>query len=272
MLTVVPARRARAAGLLVLAAIAALALAGCGGGSGDAERSTAGAPSPGAAERLREWRPLEAFLTEDCRRRLFDADGVWDYDDAHRRCLAGIPNWDVQVAGLEAALSEPAARAASIDPPPIECVAPADWQAIVEEVGTPDDLMLGGVVRADDSTIMLAPVTCLALDGVPRHPALPCLVSLRDRCRAGSTEAAIGLATLAHEAQHVDGVQDEAVADCRALQRVDDVARALGIPADQAAQIGSFVRHLRITPDEYRSDECRPGGDLDLEPETPAFP
>jgi hypothetical protein len=178
----------------------------------------------------------------------------------------------VHVAGLEAALSEPAARAASIDPPPIECVAPADWQAIVEEVGTPDDLMLGGVVRADDSTIMLAPVTCLALDGVPRHPALPCLVSLRDRCRAGSTEAAIGLATLAHEAQHVDGVQDEAVADCRALQRVDDVARGLGIPADQAAQIGSFVRHLRITPDEYRSDECRPGGGLDLEPDTPSFP
>jgi hypothetical protein len=67
-------------------------------------------------------------------------------------------------------------------------------------------------------------------------------------------------------------VQDEAVADCRALQRVDDVARALGVPADQAAQIGAFVRHLRITPDEYRSDECRPGGDLDLEPDTPAFP
>ena len=221
---------------------------------------------------MREWRPLQAFLTADCRRRLFDADGVWDYDDAHRTCLAGIPNWDVQVAGLEAALSEPAARAASIDPPPVECVSPADWQAIVDEVGTPDDLELGGVVRADDPTIMLAPVTCLALDGVPRDPSLPCLVSLRDRCRAGSTEAAIGLATLAHEAQHVDGVQDEAVADCRALQRVDDVARALGVPADQAAQIGAFVRHLRITPEEYRSDECRPGGDLDLEPETPAFP
>ena len=102
----------------MLAGIAALAVAGCGGGSGDAERSTAGVPGPGAAERLREWRPLEAFLTEDCRRRLFDADGVWDYDDAHRRCLTGVPNWDVQVAGLEAALSEPAARAASIEPPP----------------------------------------------------------------------------------------------------------------------------------------------------------
>ncbi len=272
MLTVVSARRARAAGLLVLAGTAVLALVGCGGGSDGSERSTAAAPGASAAELVREWRPLEAFLTEDCRRRLFDADGLWDYDDAHRRCLASIPNWDVQVAGLEAALSEPAARAADIDPPPIDCVAPADWQAIVDEVGTPADLELGGVVRAGDPTILLAPVTCLSLDGVPRAPELPCLVDVRDRCRAGSTEAAIGLATLAHEAQHVDGVQDEAVADCRALQRVDDVARALGVPADQAAQIGAFVRHLRITPDEYRSDECRPGGDLDLEPDTPAFP
>lgn len=262
---------ATVASLLVLAGGALLALAGCGG-SGDRGRSTDAAPTPGAAERLREWRPLEAFLTEDCRRRLFDADGVWDYDDAHRRCLAGIPNWDLQVAGLEAVLSEPAARAASIDSPPIDCVSPADWQAVIDEVGTPDDLELGGVVRADDPTILLAPVTCLALDGVPRDPELPCLVSLRERCRAGSTEAAIGLATLAHEAQHVDGVQDEAVADCRALQRVDDVARALGVPADQAAQIGAFVSHLRITPDDYRSGECRPGGELDLEPETPAFP
>ena len=72
VLTAVSARRARAAGLLLLAGTA---LVGCGGGSDGSARSTATAPGSSAAALVREWRPLAAFLTEDCRRRLFDADG-----------------------------------------------------------------------------------------------------------------------------------------------------------------------------------------------------
>jgi hypothetical protein len=91
-------------------------------------------------------------------------------------------------------------------------------------------------------------------------------------CTPSRGEAAVALTTLAHEAQHVGGVGDEAEAECYAIQTVDTVARALGLPAKTAAALGQFTRRRVSLPPAYRSDECRRGGALDLRPGTPAFP
>ena len=161
-----------------------------------ADRAAPSAPRParpvaGAAELVREWRPLEAFLTEDCRRRLFDADGVWDYDDAHRRCLAGIPNWDVQVAGPGGG-AVGAGGARGVDRPAADrlrrarrtgrrsstrSATPDDLDARRRRAGRRPDHPCWRPSRAWPSTACRATRRCRASS------------SLRDRCRAGSTEA-----------------------------------------------------------------------------------
>jgi hypothetical protein len=240
--------------------LAALALAACGSGG----PTTAPAEEPGA---------LAAGLSDACTRDLAGARDARTFATLATRCLAEVDGWERAVGPIERAYSGPAAAAADIPPPPIVCSRPQDWQAIERaELGEDAGLILAGFVNAGDPTITLAPPTCLALERLLAERALPCLVDMEAVCGSGSVEEAFALATLAHEAQHVAGVADEATAECYAVQRVDDVARAIGLAEDEAAAIGPFVRHAEINPPEYRSPECRAGGALDLEPETRAFP
>jgi len=74
----------------------------------------------------------------------------------------------------------------------------------------------------------------------------------------------VAVVTLAHEEQHIDGITDEAKAQCYALQRADVVGRRLGLPAHVAARIATFTKQSITQPPEYRSRECRRGGALDL--------
>jgi len=48
-------------------------------------------------------------------------------------------------------------------------------------------------------------------------------------CEPSRAEAALALTTVAHEAQHVDGVWNEAQAECYGLQTADSVATALEV-------------------------------------------
>jgi hypothetical protein len=77
---------------------------------------------------------------------------------------------------------------------------------------------------------------------------------------------ALAAATLAHESFHLRGVQDEAAADCYAIQAVELVARALGLSEAEARGLGAFARanHRVGQADRYVSSECREGGRYDL--------
>jgi hypothetical protein len=77
---------------------------------------------------------------------------------------------------------------------------------------------------------------------------------------------ALAAATLAHESFHLRGVQDEAAADCYAIQAVELVARALGLDDAEATGLGAFARanHRVGQAQQYASGECREGGRLDL--------
>ena len=87
--------------------------------------------------------------------------------------------------------------------------------------------------------------------------------------------AADALQVLAHETRHFSATgSNEAVAECHALQRVDELAAALGAEAAVARRLAelAWTDVYPSLPAEYRSPECKPGGALDREPETPEFP
>jgi hypothetical protein len=109
-------------------------------------------------------------------------------------------------------------------------------------------------------------------DGVPERHALikwqPCRDLAAwlgsDRKRA-SRDQLIAVHVLTHEAMHMAGATDEAITECRAMQRDAQMAERLG--ADPGAARALAVRYWQEVypsmPDAYRSPACRPAGDLD---------
>ena len=188
MRTVVPARRARAAGLLVLAAHrGARPWRGAAAAPGDAGRSTAGAPEPGrrgaaAGVAAAGGVPDGGLPPAVCSTRTASGTTTTRTAAAWRASELG------RAGGRAGGGAVGAGGAGRVHRPAPDRLRRRrrTGRRSSSEVGTPDDLMLGGVVRADDPTIMLAPVTCLALDGVPPRTR---------RCRASSACAtAAGLA------------------------------------------------------------------------------
>ena len=86
-------------------------------------------------------------------------------------------------------------------------------------------------------------------------------------------DGSLAVEALAHESYHLAGVQDEAAAQCYALQAMRFVASRLGLPAEVGdAYVAEAVARYPRLRETYRSDECREGGALDLRPETGVFP
>jgi hypothetical protein len=81
---------------------------------------------------------------------------------------------------------------------------------------------------------------------------------------SGRAAAVVSLVTLAHEEQHVDGVFDEATAQCYALQRTRLAGIAAGVPDAVARRIAAYTNEAIDQPREYHSSECRRGGGLDV--------
>jgi hypothetical protein len=117
---------------------------------------------------------------------------------------------------------------------------------------------------------------CQRLQDFPRartSPSFACL-DAPSTCDASVVNDAIALDVLAHESWHLRGNQNEAVTECYAEQTVGFVATKLGSDDVQARGLTRLV-HLLVyphMPDEYRSDECRDGGALDLRPGSSAWP
>jgi len=87
-------------------------------------------------------------------------------------------------------------------------------------------------------------------------------------------DSAMGVHTLAHEAMHLQGVINEAKAECYGLQQVPRVAERLGATPEQAHALAVFSYRAIYPqlPNAYRSPDCVPGGALDLSRDTPAWP
>lgn len=117
----------------------------------------------------------------------------------------------------------------------------------------------------------LAPETCSALRHIDRAD-FSCLND--GSCTFTQFKVAWAAHTLAHEAFHLRGFEAEATAECYALQNTAFVAERLGVDAATAQRLQAWVYTdgYPNEPEEYRSDECRDGGRLDLRPEAAVFP
>jgi len=133
-----------------------------------------------------------------------------------------------------------------------------------------------GRVQFDDSGrpanyTDLSPETCKALRHLGRVD-FGCLE--RGDCGLSQFSAGWAAHTLAHEAFHLRGFQDEGVTECYALQNTAYVAERLGVPTRQAEVIQAWLykRGYPNEPAEYQSPQCHDGGPLDLRPQQSRFP
>jgi hypothetical protein len=154
----------------------------------------------------------------------------------------------------------------------VRCWSDPEWSALLEEVATftgdddvgPDTL---GFAQLGGHLVQLAADVC---DG------LVALRYERERPTGGSAQEAIaiGVAVLAHEAQHARGIANEATTECYGIQTIAGTARRLGASRAYARSLARsywsniYVRHS----DEYRSDRCRDGGTLDRRKKSTIWP
>jgi hypothetical protein len=117
----------------------------------------------------------------------------------------------------------------------------------------------------------LSPDTCKALRRIDQVD-FSCLD--RDVCGYKEFNAGWAAHTLAHEAFHLRGFQDEGVTECYALQNTAFVAERLGVrtPVAQKLQAWVYAEGFPNLPEDYRSSKCYHGGPLDLRPEHSVFP
>jgi len=161
------------------------------------------------------------------------------------------------IAGREVGISCPGTLASLTE------VSPHAGSVLFSADGRPTD-------EAKLSSGTCARLTAL-LDG--DVSGLGCLAA-GSACPKDVEDAAIAVNVLSHEAWHLAGVRDEAVAQCYALQTNAEAAIRLGANRPDAEAIAAYVftRIQPALPPEYRTPDCRDGGPLDLEPDRTAWP
>ena len=152
----------------------------------------------------------------------------------------------------------------------VRCWSEEDWPRLIQEarvvigVDATEDTL--GVTGVGNKRIHLSPVACRELDRLAYDGEQP-----------GGSEAklmvAVGVGTLAHEAQHRAGILKEDVAECYAIQSLRGAALSLGADAEYADELATALwDHYPNEPPGYSSPQCRDGGELDLHPETSRWP
>lgn len=138
-----------------------------------------------------------------------------------------------------------------------------------------------GSVRFDASgapsdETRLRALTCAELDALAegrRAGAVACLEAGAG-CGSEADDVALAVNVLAHEAWHLSGVIDEAIAECRSVQSIAWTAARLGTsPAQGHALARRYLEtwYPRL-PARYRSGDCADGRRLDLRPDDPDWP
>jgi hypothetical protein len=152
----------------------------------------------------------------------------------------------------------------------IEVRCPSLLAALVDTRGEAGRVEFDESGRPADRTD-LSPQTCKALRRLNRID-FACIT--RGDCGFEEFKAGWAAHTLAHEAFHLRGFQDEGVTECYALQNTAFVAERLGVPTVHARNVQRwlFLEGYPNEPEEYHSSDCYDGGPLDLRPQQAQFP
>lgn len=84
----------------------------------------------------------------------------------------------------------------------------------------------------------------------------------------------VAVQVLAHESYHLAGVRNEAQTECSAIQRLDEVAEALGATPEQARSLAEryYDEIYPRMPSAYQSRDCVDQGVWDVAPEDTTWP
>jgi hypothetical protein len=147
--------------------------------------------------------------------------------------------------------------------------------AALDVTGEAGTVWFGADGKPADTTDLKHDI-CVRLDHYPQArtgAGFACVV--RDTpCPLDTLKTLHALHTLAHEAWHLEGVQNEAQAECYAIQSTALVAGRLGASpsvAEASARVVATQIYPRM-PSEYVTSDCHDGGSLDLHPDSPVWP
>jgi hypothetical protein len=147
--------------------------------------------------------------------------------------------------------------------------------AAITEIGAEDGSVAFDADGNPGDVAKLSNGTCEHLRGLMHGKArdLDCL-RVAPHCGQEVEKAAIAVNVLSHEAWHLAGVREEAIAQCYALQTNAATAVRLGATPEDAEAVASFVlRDVQpALPSDYRSSDCHDGGPLDLHPDRGNWP
>lgn len=200
-------------------------------------------------------------------------DGALDELTLARGKLARIGGAS-NASRVDPTLTAVAARVADGRSIQVRCWSPADWKRVLDEesaltLGAMTVDTVGAFAQPLTGTVHMQQEQCTPLVSLARDGLVP----YDDHGDLYDLAFAVG--TLSHEIQHIVAPgANEAGTECAGVQHNADVAMELGVLADEAREIAAFYWE-RIYPEEgdaYRTADCRPGGVLDLAPETDAWP
>jgi hypothetical protein len=149
------------------------------------------------------------------------------------------------------------------------CWSFGDWASLNAEVNA---LYHHGTERAAGfanigaDSIELDPYTCTTL-------ALLQARALDNDYRQYALSFAESVDTLAHEATHARGIDNEAETECYAIQLVPQTSALLDLPPKIGRLFANAMWHAYPhEPKGYATTRCRDGGPLDLHPRSPVWP
>jgi hypothetical protein len=153
---------------------------------------------------------------------------------------------------------------------PVGVRCPSFVGGLVDVHGEAGRVSFDGAGRPADETD-LSPETCRGLAVLARTD-FSCVRS--HSCGYREFRVAWAAHTLAHEAFHLRGFEDEGVTECYAMQNTAFVASRLGVGVKTARALQRWVytRGFHNEPQDYQSPGCYAGGPLDLTPGTSSFP
>jgi hypothetical protein len=177
----------------------------------------------------------------------------------------------VSTSRVEPTLSRVAEHVADGRAAEVRCWSTADWRRVLEE----EEAITDGELTVDTvgafailvtGTIHLQQDDCALLGRLAYEGRQP---------RGGDRDdLAYAVTTLSHEIQHLVSPAGEAATECAGMQHAAEVAERLGATRAYAESLAAryWERFYPPPHEAYRSGECRPGGALDLAPETDAWP
>jgi hypothetical protein len=180
--------------------------------------------------------------------------------ESHRLPVVAAPSGDSRIQPRYARAAN-GLTARSLE---IRCWDESGWERVQREAAAFEDLAsvdVDGYASFWTGRVNLGPAVCDALDDLTYHGERPDGGKSID-------QIAYALFVLAHETDHVAGVDDEAVATCDGLQNVARVARVLGVDATYAQKL-ALTYWERVYPREpahYRTIACGPDRPLDRTP------